>query len=145
MKMLNVVKVLLTFTTYKIRSWSTILSHYDTRRPLEMSRIWLHPNSISRIESRTRTTCPQAVILELLDAFTFVQSTFHFERVIGTFQPACICGSCMDCIWATWVPSGHGPNMGIIYGAHLGQLSISHMGKNKWAPYMGPICVIYGK
>ncbi len=44
-----------------------------------------------------------------------------------TSQPTCICGPHMVFSGSTWVSSGHGPNMGILYGARLVKLYRSYM------------------
>ncbi len=70
---------------------------------------------------------------------------FGQGSVVCSPQPTCICGPHMVYAGSTWVPSGHGPKMGILSEAHFGQLSRSHMVKNRWAPYVGPSWVTNGK
>ncbi len=47
----------------------------------------------------------------------------------------------MGFTWATGVQSGHGLNMGILSGAHLGDPARTHMGVPRWASYLGPTWV----
>ncbi len=49
-------------------------------------------------------------------------------HLVTCSQPTCICGPHMVFSGATWVSSGHGPNMGILYGARLVKLYRSYMG-----------------